>query len=352
MNALTRALLVLAMIAMPSVAAWAEEPAADIALPFDLFKFEPAKLYAKKADSFAKLDLGGDNKPTGKLLTLVYSVAGEHTPLEIVENYKENLTGQGFSVSKDNDRFLPGSFCGNELPNTCPEVGNDLQSPFHLLDMKKTDESGDTYVRLVAAQTRKDFKGHPLLSGKKLPDMILAAGDNIILIRILTPKKLENKMVKENINYILDQLKAKGKVDLYGVYFDVDKTDIKPESQDVMKSIVKVLQQDAALRLQIGGHTDNTGSPDHNLALSQGRAEAVVNALKAGRHSCRAPDRQGLRLIAARRQQRYRRRPCQESPGRTRQAILSQLGHLKPFPQQGRRYFPAAQAAANARIVR
>jgi outer membrane protein OmpA-like peptidoglycan-associated protein len=43
--------------------------------------------------------------------------------------------------------------------------------------------------------------------------------------------------------------------------------------------VASLLKIDRSLRLEVSGHTDNTGSDAHNLQLSQGRAQAVVNAL-------------------------------------------------------------------------
>ena len=40
-----------------------------------------------------------------------------------------------------------------------------------------------------------------------------------------------------------------------------------------------MLKIDRSMRLEISGHTDNTGGADHNQKLSEGRAAAVVDAL-------------------------------------------------------------------------
>ncbi|UAJ12969.1 OmpA family protein [Glacieibacterium megasporae] len=62
------------------------------------------------------------------------------------------------------------------------------------------------------------------------------------------------------------------------VNFAVDKATILPTSQPQIGEVVKLLA-DPALKLSVEGHTDNSGSPMHNLALSQARAKSVVAAL-------------------------------------------------------------------------
>lgn len=76
------------------------------------------------------------------------------------------------------------------------------------------------------------------------------------------------------------QIDKAGKVALH-VNFATDKTDILPDSQPQIEQVVQLLRQDAALKLAVNGHTDNTGDTAHNKALSEGRAKAVVAALAA-----------------------------------------------------------------------
>jgi len=74
-------------------------------------------------------------------------------------------------------------------------------------------------------------------------------------------------------------IKDTGKVALYGIYFDTGKSDIKPESDASIQEIAKMLQADANLKLFVVGHTDNVGTFDSNIKLSNSRADAVVKAL-------------------------------------------------------------------------
>ncbi len=60
-----------------------------------------------------------------------------------------------------------------------------------------------------------------------------------------------------------------------GIYFDVDKDTIKPRSKSVLDRAVRVLKEFPTTRWNIQGHTDADGSRQHNIELSQRRAEAV-----------------------------------------------------------------------------
>jgi OmpA-OmpF porin, OOP family len=74
-------------------------------------------------------------------------------------------------------------------------------------------------------------------------------------------------------------LAAEGHAAVYGILFDTDQATLKPESAEALKEVAKLLAGQAALKLWVVGHTDSTGTPEHNMALSQARAEAVVQAL-------------------------------------------------------------------------
>ena len=72
-----------------------------------------------------------------------------------------------------------------------------------------------------------------------------------------------------------------GHVAIYGIYFDVDKDVLKPESEIALAHIVELLKLDPKLALEVQGHTDSTGGADHNRTLSEARAASVVKWLVA-----------------------------------------------------------------------
>ena len=98
-------------------------------------------------------------------------------------------------------------------------------------------------------------------------------------IEIVEPKAMPTGQVSVDAKAIGAGLQAEGKVALYGLLFDTGKTDIKPDSNAQLDQMVALLKAQPALKVFIVGHTDNVGNVDANLALSLGRAKAVIAAL-------------------------------------------------------------------------
>ncbi|NVO20883.1 MAG: OmpA family protein [Bacteroidetes bacterium] len=69
------------------------------------------------------------------------------------------------------------------------------------------------------------------------------------------------------------------KVILHNIFFESDKFDLKAESTAELDKLTEFLQNNPLLKVEIGGHTDNVGTDQHNLDLSQNRAAAVFKYL-------------------------------------------------------------------------
>lgn len=71
-------------------------------------------------------------------------------------------------------------------------------------------------------------------------------------------------------------LDAEGRILLHGILFDLDKATLQPESTKQLQHVVTLLKDNPDLMIEVQGHTDDQGSDDYNLELSQRRAETVV----------------------------------------------------------------------------
>jgi len=59
------------------------------------------------------------------------------------------------------------------------------------------------------------------------------------------------------------------------VTFDTDSATIKPSFRSVLDGVAQTISQEPRINARVVGHTDSTGNPDHNMALSQRRAQSV-----------------------------------------------------------------------------
>lgn len=66
-------------------------------------------------------------------------------------------------------------------------------------------------------------------------------------------------------------------VELKNVFFDVGKWDLKPESRAELDKLVGLLNKNPRLKIEISGHTDNSGDKKANITLSGNRAKAVYD---------------------------------------------------------------------------
>jgi OmpA-OmpF porin, OOP family len=98
---------------------------------------------------------------------------------------------------------------------------------------------------------------------------------------IIVERQLMQQDVAANADAMKDGLAQNGHVEVPGIYFDFNKSELKPESKAALDELVKMLRANSSLRVWVVGHTDNVGSAESNLTLSKARAAAVIAALNA-----------------------------------------------------------------------
>jgi outer membrane protein OmpA-like peptidoglycan-associated protein len=97
-------------------------------------------------------------------------------------------------------------------------------------------------------------------------------GYNVVIVEV--------KSMKQEVEFSLKEgIEKDGKVALYGILFDVGKSDIKPESAETLKQITAYLNDNPAIKIIVAGHTDNTGTFEGNMTLSKARAESIKTYL-------------------------------------------------------------------------
>jgi outer membrane protein OmpA-like peptidoglycan-associated protein len=77
----------------------------------------------------------------------------------------------------------------------------------------------------------------------------------------------------------LNPIRVGGKVVMKNIFFDLDSYVLKPESKIELNRLIILLKENPTLQIEIGGHTDNTGTSDYNQKLSKNRSVSVANYL-------------------------------------------------------------------------
>jgi outer membrane protein OmpA-like peptidoglycan-associated protein len=77
----------------------------------------------------------------------------------------------------------------------------------------------------------------------------------------------------------LQKLRPGATIVLNNVFFETNQWELKPESMIELDRLATLLKNNPEKKIEIGGHTDNVGSDEANLTLSNNRAQSVVDYL-------------------------------------------------------------------------
>lgn len=116
-----------------------------------------------------------------------------------------------------------------------------------------------------------------LASGKNYGIAVKATGYLFHSENFDIPAGSDDNLVNKTIE--LKNIAVGSKIALRNIFFDYSKSTLRTESNAELERLVKLMKDVPNLKIEISGHTDNTGSATFNETLSQQRAEAVVTYL-------------------------------------------------------------------------
>ncbi len=137
-------------------------------------------------------------------------------------------------------------------------------------------EAGKLYMSITADKLNGGFMS-ALPAGKNYGVMVQKDGylfysQNISLKNVHSGRPYE-------LNIGLNKIKVGETVVLNNVFFESDQYDLKSESKSELEVIRKMLDKNPTLKIEIGGHTDNSGTDEKNKVLSENRAKSVYDYL-------------------------------------------------------------------------
>jgi len=153
----------------------------------------------------------------------------------------------------------------------------------------KTGKGLPSYIELIDLETKQlvsrvqtDERGHYLVTlpeGKDYAFNVNRKGYLFYSDQFFMKQSEKDTAYEKDI--ALQPIEKDAVVVLKNVFFDINKFDLKPESESELDKIVELLQDNPGLLIQLNGHTDAVGNAAANQKLSENRAKAVVEYLVA-----------------------------------------------------------------------
>jgi len=203
----------------------------------------------------------------GALTRITYRAPAERSSLEVVRNYEQALKTAGFETIF----ACGGEECGGRnfnhaaSPKTYYMGFGEYHAEQRYLAAKLARPQGDVYASVYVVMNKAGGG----------PDRSRA----LVQLDVIEIKPMEERMVVTEASDMQRDLAAQGRVAVYGILFDFDSDQMRPDSRPQLDEIGKLLSESPELKVLIVGHTDGQGAYDYNLDLSKRRAASVVDAL-------------------------------------------------------------------------
>jgi len=204
----------------------------------------------------------------GKATLIAYKAPADASIIQLFRNYETALKDAGFETLYR----CSGDRCGKAFRRTVVPFGQ-------ISDQGTIVPFGGEHPEYVAAKLgRAEGDVYAMVYVNDSPGMGSAP---YVVLRVVEERPMQQTMVKVDAVEMARGIAKGGHIALYGIYFDTDKADLKPESKDTLDEMANLLRADPGLTLYVVGHTDNQGTAEYNLELSQRRARAVVAELSS-----------------------------------------------------------------------
>jgi len=187
------------------------------------------------------------DKAEGQLTTLYYKLPGDSTTLEAVRQYEAELKPGGYETlfTAENDKLDDGY--GRFVEQIFP-VARKTEQLQYLHEFNKDEKryavlkgkgkaGNDIYVSIYAFRLDDVTTGFAkLVDGHKLEK-----GNVVARIDVLETKAMDTRMEVVKSEEITKSIDTTGRIAIYGIYFDTDKADIKPESAESLTEMAKAI---------------------------------------------------------------------------------------------------------------
>lgn len=220
----------------------------------------------------------------GKAMNLGYPINTYADELTLVVN----ASGRTAYISSDKlgGRGKQDIYCFDLYPEARPNPVTYLKGIVYHKETKQRLEAGFELIDLKDGKTIVNATSDPV-SGEFL---LILPVDREYALNVSKPGYLfysdhfslttGNTVLKPfEKNIPLQEIRIGETVVLKNIFFDTDQFILKDESKAELQRLIELLRKNPGMMIEISGHTDNVGTPQHNLELSLNRAKSVFDYL-------------------------------------------------------------------------
>jgi OOP family OmpA-OmpF porin len=233
---------------------------------YDIFKTEKENSQWSEPSNFGSPVNNHEDQ-----FSLFITADGEHGYYSHEEGFQQNAT-KIYQISVPEE--LRPKFKSNVVKGVVRDrlTRKPLKSRVELYDIQKNE--------LVSVVNSDSITGAYLMVLTQGSDYGLYVSAKDYLFKSLN-FNYENEAVSRPvvIDMELDKVSTGATAVLNNIFFDTDKYDLKERSVTELDKVVRFLSDNPAVKVEIGGHTDNVGTAAYNLQLSQKRAQSVADYL-------------------------------------------------------------------------
>jgi hypothetical protein len=228
------------------IVAYEHKSFGELALP--LSKLEPVAGKATQQNNRVH-EPGNKKALEGPYTRIAYLIPADRSPIEVLRNYQDDIKSKGGTLLYE----CEGAGCGGDPSRSSGGGGGSVSLAMYLYPPERVvDPHGSNgYCALAERITDQRY------TAAELPDSgahvsvltytIVAPGKSdmcygfngrtIAVVDILEAKEREKKMVTVDAGAMAKAIESSGRVALYGIYFDFNKADLKPESDATLQEM-------------------------------------------------------------------------------------------------------------------
>jgi outer membrane protein OmpA-like peptidoglycan-associated protein len=110
-------------------------------------------------------------------------------------------------------------------------------------------------------------------------DLIISSPGYTFKTISLPNEKAIDDLSLQSLEVSLPKAKKGETLTVESIYFRIESANLETESIPTLRKLLAMLTENPAIRIEIAGHTDSTGSKEFNMKLSRARAESVASWL-------------------------------------------------------------------------